>query len=173
MTNSVQKFLAILANGLRGESIPTITGGVANGGNLVALDPATGFLPFSMLPPDIDSAGEAIVASEALSGPLVNVWNNAGTPNARNADAAGGKPATGFIIGTVAANATAEVFYGGKMAGLSAALSLVAGTPLFLGATGAVTATPNTTSGQVLQSVGTATGASTAAFRAGDAVTRA
>ncbi len=171
MANPVQRFLAILSSGLRGEIVPTITGGVANGGNLVALDPVTGFLPFSMLPPDIDSAGEAWPATEALNGPLVNVYNS-GTPAApvtsvRNADATTGKPATGFIAAPVSSGAVPEIYYAGKIPGLTFPSGTVPGTPLFLGSAGAITTTPTTTPGQILQNVGTSTGLTSAAFSRG------
>lgn len=102
------------------------------------------------------SPSESIVASEALAaGNIVNVWNDAGTPKVRKADAtAVGKEAQGFVLSAVASGATAAVYFSGKN---TAVTGLSPGATLYLGTTpGAVTATAPGAVGNVWQVIGEA-----------------
>lgn len=104
--------------------------------------------------PGVGIGTRAIVASEALAaGDLVNVWNNAGTPNVRLASAlAKGKDANGFVLTAVSAGQVATVNFGGAN---TAVTGLTAG-PLWLSATspGKASSTPASGSGRVVQKVG-------------------
>ena len=158
---SLLRYLGIGTTGTPVEVVPAIVGGVASAGMLVALDPTTGTLPSTMFPPNIGPDAVPLPATEAIvAGGLVNVYNAAGTASVRNADnTSPGKEANGFVTAALASGATGQVFDAGLIPGLS---GLTPG-PIFLGAGGAITQTvpvaPN-----VLQRVGTATGATTAFF---------
>ena len=107
------------------------------------------------------------------AGNVVNIYNNAGTPNARKADAtAEGKEANGFVIAAVSSSATATVYLdGAQITGLS---GLTAGARQYVSTTaGAVTATPPSTAGNVVQCVGVAVNATTIDFMPAEPVTLA
>lgn len=142
--------------------------GAANAGDVPALD-ATGRLDPSMMPVGLGADTASIVASEALAaGNLVNIWNNAGTPNIRKADASVvGKEAHGFVLAAVAASASATVYMAGQntqMTGLTGGLQYLSTTP------GTCSATPPTGSGNVVQQVGAAVSATTLNFVQGDQI---
>lgn len=111
-------------------------------------------------------ATEAIEASEALAaGDLVNVYDNAGTPNCRKADASAvnaGKRAHGFVLSAVLSGATATVYFGDPD---TAVAGLTSG-PQFLSATvpGEATTVIPTGTGQFVQPVGVAVGATVLIF---------
>lgn len=93
-------------------------------------------------------------ASESIAaGALINLWNNSGTLNIRNADASSSKPAHGFAVNAISSSATGTVTVGnGADSGVSA---LTIGTQYFLGNSGAVTSTAPG-AGNLLQPVGVA-----------------
>lgn len=128
--------------------------GTADAGKLIALNPS-GQLDNSMLPTGVGADVVSITASEALSaGAFVNIYSNAGTPNARNADnTAQGKEACGFVLAAVASAATASVYLQGQNNQLT---SLTPGAMYYLGTAGAATSTPPTASGAVVQPLGIA-----------------
>lgn len=165
------KFLTLGASGIQEVAATDSSSGVANAGDVVALD-ATGKIALNMMPSGIGPATKAIVASEAITAPaLINIWNDAGTAKIRKADAATNKPANGFILASVALAASADVYFEGEVTGLS---GLTAG-KVWLSATtpGNVQATIPTTTGHIAQAVGVATSATTMDFEAGDPITRA
>ena len=121
--------------------------------------------PLLVPSPSSSSTGFALVASENIAAhALVNVWSNSGAFDARNADTtssiAAPKDAHGFLASAVTTGGVAQVLFQGFITGLS---GLTPG-PAFLGATGAITSTPNVTAGQISQQVGIAVSATTIWF---------
>lgn len=115
--------------------------GAGDAGKLVALNPS-GTIDTTMLPPGVELQTRSILASEDLSASaLVNIYNNSGTPNVRNADnGAAGKEAVGFVLAAVTNGNNATVYVGsGLITGLT---GLVPGTRYYTGAVGALTTTP-------------------------------
>jgi hypothetical protein len=137
--------------------------GVAAAGKTPILD-GTGRLDQSTMPVGIVPETGSIVASEALAdGDFVNVWNNAGVPNVRKADASvSGKEAHGYVLAAVASAGTALVYFEGSNNHLT---GLTAG-PRYLSATtpGSTTGTAPTGSGQIVQQVGIAFSATALTF---------
>ncbi len=160
---SGNKYLSVDVNGDLAELAANQTSaGSADAGKVVALG-SGGTIDPSMLP-NTDST--SVLFSESVAaGAIVNIYNNAGTRNARNGDASSyAKRAIGFVSGAVTSGATATVNFIGVISGLS---GLTAGTEYFLSDTtpGSITATPVTTSGHILQSVGTALSATELDFK--------
>lgn len=142
--------------------------GVGDAGKLIALN-TSGQIDLSMMPTGIGPDTVSIVASESLSaGDIVNIYDNAGTPNVRKADA-NGRKADGFVKDAVSVSGTALVYFEGKNDQLS---GLTIGSRYYLSETaGAVTTTPVTTSTALHQYVGTAVNASTLNFEPDDTIT--
>jgi hypothetical protein len=162
---SVPKFLQNVAGQIT-EVFAAITTslGAGSSGQLPALD-ATGRLDVSFMPVGIGANTASITASEAISaGSFVNVWNNSGVFNVRNADcsaAVGGKKAHGFVLAAVANGAVASVYFtGNDNTGVTGA---VAG-DVFLSTSGSFSSTAPTTSGYTVQRLGTATSATSINF---------
>lgn len=159
--------------GVLSEKAATVvsTGG-SNDGDLVALD-ASGKLDLSVLPTGVGPTTKTIATSEAVAaGSIVNIWDSTGQ-KVRLADASAasaGKVAMGFVLAAAASGANATVYFEGEITGLS---GLTPGTAMYLGTAGALTATPTTTAGQVLQRVGYATSPTTVDFEPGEPIIRA
>lgn len=136
----------------------TTSAGVASAGKIPALS-AAGVLDNSFLPAGIGADTASVMASEDLSaGALVNIWNNAGEFNVRNADnSATGKFAMGFVLVAVSALNPATIYFEGSNTSLA---GLIPG-QLFMGAAGATTSTPPTGAGKVVQPIGFAVSATT------------
>lgn len=131
--------------------------GAGDAGKIPALD-ASGRFDESFMPTGIGADTAAIVASEALSaGDFVNVWNDAGTPKVRKADATtAGKEAHGFVLSSFADAATAIVYFEGantQVSGATAGRVYLSTTP------GGFTSTPPSAAGNVVQMVGVAVAA--------------
>ena len=169
---AVQRLIVLAAGKLVEYVATVVSGGAASAGQIAALDP-TGRFDNSVMPVGIGADTASILASEAISaGSLINIWSNAGVQNIRNADASTtGKEANGFMLAAVASGATGTVYFSGQDTALS---GLVPG-PIYLSdtAVGAVTSTPPTTAGHVLQRVGTAVSPTSLEFKPSDPVTRA
>jgi hypothetical protein len=137
--------------------------GAGDAGKIVQLD-AAGRIDSTMMPVGIGADTASIVTSENLaSGDLVNIYNNAGTPTARKADAtAEGKEACGFVLAATTSPAAATVYFEGRVTGLS---GLTPGALQFLATTaGARTETVPSATGNVIQQVGRAVTATTLDF---------
>lgn len=162
------KVPALNANGVLDDSI--LNASVASSPNKTAKYDASGKLDISVMPTGIGADTAIITASEALAdGDLVNIWNNAGTANARKADASvTGKEAHGFVLAAVASSASATVYFEGTNSHLS---GLTPG-PQFLSSTvpGKPTTTVPTGTGKVVQKVGIAINATTINFESGDPI---
>lgn len=116
---------------------------------------------------DVGGGGSStldVPASEALlAGDLVSIHSST-VANARKASATDGtKPANGFVLANVASAATANVHRSGEIiTGLS---GLTPDARYYLSTTaGAITTTPPSTSGNVVQPVGRATSATALLF---------
>lgn len=113
-------------------------------------------------------------ASEAIAaGAFVNIWNNAGTVNVRNASAsAAGKEAHGYCIAAFASSATATIYLTGRNTAAAGAPA-TAGDVYLSTTAGQCTLTAPTGAGNVAQQLGVAYGASLVQFNPGPAITLA
>ncbi len=136
----------------------------------VLLD-GSGRISTTMMPVGIGADTASVVSSENLTASdAVNIWNDAGTPKVRKADATTeGKEANGFVLAGVTAPASALVYFEGSITGLS---GLTPGARYYLSTTpGQLTTTPPSASGNVVQFVGVATSATTLTFEYAEPVT--
>ena len=138
--------------------------GAADAGKIPALN-NTGRIDESMMPVGIGADTASVVSSESLAaGDLVNLWNDAGTTKCRKADASTpGKEAHGFVLAVVTSPAYATVYFEGSNTQMTGLL----GGQQFLSATtpGKTQAAAPSATGQVVQIVGFATGATTMNFQ--------
>ena len=161
------KLPALNASGFLDQTIVNakiVSTGAADSGKIPALD-AGGRLDASVLPTGIGADTATIIASEALAaGDLVNIWNNAGTANARKADGSvSGKEAHGFVLAAFAAAASATVYFEATNTQQSA---MTPGVQYLSGATaGKTSATAPTGTGKVVQVVGFAISATSLNFQ--------
>lgn len=147
-----------LVSGVQTQVVAATAGGAGNEEKIPALD-ATGLLALTMMPTGLGPDVETIQASENLAaGDFVQVWDNAGATRVRKADASNGRAADGFVIAAVTSGQNATVYFEGSNTQLS---SLTGGTIYYLSAitAGAVTATPPSTAGQIVQRLGKAVSA--------------
>ena len=141
--------------------------GASSAGDIVALD-NTGRIDASMMPTGIGADTAAIQASEALAaGDFVNVWNSGGV-RVRKADATvAGKEAHGFVLAAVSSGATATVYFEGTNTQVTGQtpgnvyLQITAGT---------AGSTVPSASGNIVQELGVATGATAINFERGTPV---
>lgn len=154
-----QKFLT-QSGGVLQENLPTTTSaGAGDAGKIPGLD-STGRLDMSMMPTGLGAHTQVITASEALSaGAFVNIYDNGGSFAVRNADAATGKRAHGFVISAVTSGGQATVYPDG----LNTALTGLTAGDYYLSdsAVGAVTKTVPTGSGKMVQRLGASMNATT------------
>jgi hypothetical protein len=142
----------------------TSSAGAADSGKVVALDGA-GKIDSTMMPTGIGADTASITASEALAaGDMVNIYDSTGA-KCRKADAAtAGKEAHGFVLAAVESAANATVYFEGTNTQVTGQTP----GPVFLSATtpGLATSTAPSGSGNVVQRVGFATGATSINFQA-------
>ena len=145
------------------QTTPAVVGGSGSAGQIPALN-SSGVFDSTMMPPGVGADQVYLLASEAISaGAMVNVWNNSGTANARNADqTATGKAPTGFVTSSLASAASGNVIMSGIVTGLT---GLTPGSIYYLGTAGTITLTPTTATGNVLWIVGQALSATTLQFQ--------
>jgi len=160
------KIPALNASGVLDTTIlngTVVSTGNPSAGQTPILD-GTGRLDQSTMPVGVVPETASVVASEALAdGDFVNIWNNAGTPNVRKADASvTGKEAHGFVLAAVASAGTALVYLEGSNTHLT---GLTAG-DRYLSVTtpGGTQGTAPSGSGQVVQQVGVATSSTSIKF---------
>lgn len=125
----------------------------------------------SVLPTGIGADVKNLPASEALAaGDLVNIWFDAGTAKVRKADATTeGKEADGFVKAAVGLNATAAVYFEGRITGLS---GLTPGTRQYLATSaGQVVASAPATAGNIVQWIGVAVAAGEIDFEKSNPIT--
>ena len=166
---AAHKYLAQVAGVIKEIVATVVSAGAGNANQIVALN-ANGQLDLSVMPTGIGPDTETILASENLAaGAIVNLWDNTGTTNVRNADnTVAGKEAWGFVLGAVTSGQNALVYFGGEITGLA---GLTPASTYFLGTTGAATATSPSASGNISQSVGIAESATELAFFRGPPIT--
>lgn len=165
------KYISIDGSGDQLEVAATQTSaGSGDAGKIPALNSA-GQIDPTMLP-NLDST--TILASETIAaGNIVNVYDNSGTRNVRKADGSSyAKRAVGFVNAGITSGASGTVNFEGTVTGLT---GLTAGVEYYLSnvTPGAITATPVTTSGHILQVVGTALSATELTFEPERPVIRA
>jgi len=152
----------------------TIINAATTGSSKTLKTKSDGTIDVSVLPAGIGANAITVVASESLAAnDLVNVWDDAGTPKARKADASTvGKEAVGFVTDSYAAAASATVYLDGRITGLT---GLTTGARHYLSAAtpGAVTTTPPAASGNVVQYVGLAMSTSILDFVETNPITKA
>ena len=140
--------------------------GAADAGKIPALD-STGKLDETLLPVGIGADSKIMTASENIAaGDFVSVWDDAGTPKIRKADAStSGKRAHGFCLAAITAGSTGAVLFEGTNTQVSGATT----GEVYLSATtpGGFTSTPPTGSGNVVQRIGVAVAATEINFEAG------
>lgn len=165
-----QKFLALVSGRLKELASLVVSAGAGDAGKIPALD-GTGKLDNSVMPVGVGSDSKAIVASEALAaGDFINIWDDAGTPKVRKADATSeGKEADGFVLAGVTLGANATVYFEGTNTQLS---TLTIGGRYYLNTTaGTVTATAPAATGNVVQYLGRAISATEISFEPSPAIT--
>ena len=159
------KLAALNASGILDSTIvnsKTSSAGAGDTGKLVALD-SSGRIDSTMMPVGVGADSTVITTSEAIaSGDFVNIWNSSGA-KCRKADATvAGKEAHGFVLIGVGSAASATVYFEGTNTAVTGQ------TPgkVFLSTTaGLSTTTPPSASGNAVQVVGFATGATTVNFQ--------
>lgn len=138
--------------------------GASDAGKIVKLD-SEGRLNLNMMPSGIAPDTKDLTASEALSaGNMINIYNDAGTGKARKADATAANKfhTVGFVLDSVSSGQPAKVYFEGVVTGLS---GLTIGAKYYLSATaGAITTTAPSSSGALVQFVGTAISATELSF---------
>jgi hypothetical protein len=152
---AANKYVALITGKLQEVFATIISAGVANANQIPALD-ATGHLDSSVMPVGIAPEVIIVTTSEALAaGAFVNIFNNAGALNARNADnTTNAKPAHGFVLTAFLISTSATVY---TLAQRNTQLSsLTIGSDYFLGTVGGVTTTPPSTTGNIVQFLGRA-----------------
>lgn len=163
-------FINIIAGRVRQVIAIAASAGAADAAKVVKTN-AQGYLDHSLLPPEIGEDTTAVEAGETLaSGDLVNFYDDAGTRKIRKADAtAQGKETDGFVNAGATAGQTAIAFFEGRITGLAA---LTIGARYYTSAStpGAVTATPPSGSGNVVQYIGRAVSATEIAFEPSEGV---
>ena len=148
----------------------TTSAGAGDAGKVAALD-GSGRLDSSMMPTGIGADTQIITTSEILAaGAFVNVWNSSG-PKVRNADATvAGKRAMGFVLSGAASGVSATVYFEGTNTQVT---GQVAGEVFLQTTAGTAGATSPTASGNISQSIGFATSATTVNFNADKPITLA
>ena len=168
---AAKKFLR-LVNGVLTEIFGVQTSaGAGNAGDLVSLD-NSGRIDNSMMPVGIGADTSTISASETLAaGDWVNVWNDASTAKVRKADATtAGKEVHGFVLSAVTSGNPATVYFEGTNTQVTGQTP----GPVFLQTTaGAGGTTIPSASGNVVQQVGVAVGATAVNFERSAPVTLA
>lgn len=158
------KYIKNLNGTLAEEAALQASAGAGDAGKIVALD-STGKIAESMMPVGIGADTQSVATSESLAaGDLVNLWDDAGTPKARKADASvSGKEAHGFVLAAVTAPANATIYFEGSNTQMT---GLVAGQQFLSSSTpGKTQASAPTGTGQVVQVVGFATSATVMNFQ--------
>lgn len=154
----------IVATNTSGVLDDTIINAATTGANKTVKTRGDGTIDPTILPTGVGPDTASIVASEALAAnDLVNVWNDAGTPKVRKADATTeGKEADGFVLASVVLSGNATVYFEGRITGLS---GLTPGATQFLATSaGLRTETVPSAAGNVVQVVGKAISATAMDF---------
>jgi hypothetical protein len=161
---STNKFLTLI-NGIRTYVTAIATSAGVGDANKIVATGSDGKLDPTLFPTGIGTDSEVILASEAiLPGEFVNVYDAAGTRKVRKADASNGRVASGFSLTNIALNASGTIYFGGAN---NQRTGLTIDSTYFLSATtpGAVTTTPPSASGQIIQELGRSVATTTIEFQ--------
>jgi hypothetical protein len=155
---AVKKLINVNANGTQQEySGITASAGAGSSGEVIVAD-ANGRVDASFMPVGFGQDAITAVAAEALSAGDLVYFNASGAVLKADATAIA-KQARGYVTSAVANAANATVFFDDSNTALT---GLTPGATYYLSVTsGAVTTTPTTTSGQIVQEVGFASSATT------------
>ena len=150
---------------------PQASAGVGDAGKIAALD-AAGKWDTSMMPTGIGADTASIVTSEDVAaGDYINIYDVTGTATCRKADATtAGKRAYGFVLAAALSGANATVYFEGsndQVTGQTAGEVFLSTTP------GLGTSTAPSTTGNIVQSIGIATSATSVNFEAAKPITLA
>ena len=155
---AVQKVLALNSNNQPQQYTPLqASAGSGSAGAIPALN-AAGLIDETMLP---EALATTILASEAIAaGAMVNVWDNSGTLNVRNANATDTtKPCNGWAPSAIGSSSTGQINFGGINPSVALGAFTVAniGQQVFLSTVsgGVVIASNAFSSGNLVQSLGT------------------
>jgi len=151
---ATQKFLTIDATGKQQlvDAGVTTSSGSADAGKVPVLK-ADGTLDSTLFGAGISGDSTMLPASENLTaGNFVNIWDDTGVFKVRKADATTyGKQAVGFVLDSILATESVKVYFEGT----NTAVTGVAAGNVYLHTTaGGFTATPPTTTGNVIQKIG-------------------
>lgn len=152
---AANKYVALIGGKLK-EVFASVTGTA----NAIPAGDATGRLDISWMPIGVGAEVVVLPSSEALSaGDMINIWDDAGTIKIRKADASAvATIAHGFVTAGYLSGATVTAYLLGVSN--SSVSGLTPGARYFLSETaGAVTVTPPTTAGAIVQELGVATDA--------------
>jgi hypothetical protein len=139
-----QKFKTIQSGRDALKEATVISGGIANAGDIPALDSA-GKLDITVLPTGVGPDTKVLEATENLTaGKYVNIFNDAGTEKCRLADASNDRPAHGFVKDLFNIGQSAIIYFEGANDDLSA---LTPGARQYLSTAGSATPTPRTAAG--------------------------
>ena len=144
------------ASGKMTEVQPITTSAGAGDASKIIQTDSSGRLDVSLMPAGIGAEVSVVTASEILTaGNFINIYNNAGTANARKADATtNAKPAQGFVLSGAASAASATVY--GISTKNTALTALTPGSDYWLATTpGGVTLTAPQATGNFVQELGT------------------
>lgn len=167
---AAKTFLRLIAGVWSQVAGTQVSTGVANAGDIPALDD-TGKLDPSLMPTGVGADTVVLPATEALSaGNYVNIYDAAGTPSVRKADATtAGKPADGYVTANVANGANATVYKEGTNSSLT---GMTGGSDLYLSTTPGLAAhVAPSAAGNIVQRLGKATSATAGDFERGQPVT--
>ena len=161
------KFLNLESGKKKLDSAINTSAGAGDASKILRTD-ATGRIDSSFLPVGIGADTLSIEASELLAaGDFINLFDDAGTIKMRKADASNAREVNGFVLAGVAAAASGDCYFEGTNTQLS---GMTKGARQYLGASGAVTETPNTTSTEIHQYLGKATSATELNVERGDCI---
>jgi len=167
---AAEKFITLNNGVMQQKSANDTSAGVGDAGKLIALN-STGKLDETLLPSGIGADTFVAAASEALAaGDFVNIWEDTGTVKIRKANATDAtKKADGFVKAGVSSGSNATVYYEGE----NVLTGLTVGTRYYLSAAtgGGFTATAPSTSGNVVQYLGTARSTTVLRFEVESAIT--
>lgn len=163
---SAGKIPALNASGVLDSTIVNSTvasAGAGSSGQVVALN-ASGKLDTTVLPTGVGAETATVTTSEAIAaGAFVNIWNNSGVV-VRNADSTtSGKQAHGFVLSAFGNGVTATVYF----AGINTAVTGQTPGQVWLGTVGAAVSTAPSTTGNLVQPIGTAISSTAIAFEPG------
>lgn len=169
---AAKKFLRMVAGKFTEVLGIQVSAGVANAGDIVALNDQ-GKIDETMMPPGIGAEVKILTASEALAaGDFINIWSDAGTAKMRKADATvAGKQADGYVLAAVTSGATGTAYTDGIN---NQCTGLTPGADVYLQTTaGKVGGTIPAAAGNVVQRVGKALSATEVQFSPSEPVTLA